>query len=73
MKNDETAELKAEIERLKGVITEFGKGEGEAFRAATIAACDERIAAYKHEAREAIKRAEAAERERDEAIESRRQ
>jgi hypothetical protein len=68
MQNDRMAELKAEIERLKGVIAEFGKGEGKAFRAATIAACNELIAAYKHEAREAIKRAETAERERDEII-----
>jgi hypothetical protein len=52
---DRIAELEAEIERLKGVISEFGKGEGETFRAATVAACDERIAAYKHEAREAKK------------------
>jgi hypothetical protein len=62
MQNDRIAELEAEIGRLRGVISEFGKGEGEAFRAATVAACDERIAAYKHEAREAVKRAEAAER-----------
>jgi hypothetical protein len=51
-------DLEVEVARLKGVISEFGKGEGEAFRAATIAACDERIAAYKHEAREAKKRLE---------------
>jgi hypothetical protein len=55
MQNDEASDLKAEINRLKGVISEFGIGEGEAFRAATVAACDERIAAYKLEAREAKK------------------
>ena len=49
----------AEVARLRAAIQEFGKGEGADFRAAVVRACDERIDAYKHEAREARREVDA--------------